>query len=126
MTPPTDPDSANGGGAQVIQWDLDENTGNGVSGFETDTVAGEGDVIAPTRRKTINTTGMTPGLHTVRARVIDNGAMDAADAIRRTSPHDVTTFLVDTPPRPTASPSTRDRAPASDHAGRRPTPTATR
>ena len=98
VTPPTDPDSAAGGGAQIIQWDLDENASNGVSGFETDSVAGEGAIFSSNQTKTVNTTGMTPGLHTVRARVIDNGAMDAADSIRRTSSTATATFLVDTQP----------------------------
>ena len=98
LTPPTDPDSADGGGAQILQWDLNENAGDGVSGFEADNVAGAGAIFSTDQTRTINTTGMSPGLHTVRARVIDNGAMDAADAIRRTSPIATATFRVDSPP----------------------------
>jgi hypothetical protein len=94
----SDPDSAAGGGAQVIEWDLDENTGNGVGGFEgTPHVAGVDSRFTSNQTRTINTTGMSPGLHTVRARVTDNGAMDAADDIRRTRTLS-TTFLVNTPP----------------------------
>jgi hypothetical protein len=98
LTPPTDPDSAGGGGAQIIEWDLDENTGNGVSGFETTSIAGAGGIFTANQTKTIDTTGVAPGLHTIRARVIDNGAMDAADSIRRTSSIATATFLVDTAP----------------------------
>jgi len=98
VDPPTDPDSANGGGPQIIQWDLDQNTGNGVSGFEVDSIAGEGATFTTNQTKTINTTGKAPGTYTVRARVIDNGAMDAADAIRRTSSTATATFTVNSPP----------------------------
>lgn len=98
LDPPTDPDSADGGGPQIIQWDLDFNTTNGQSGFETDSIAGEGAIFSTNQTKTINTTGLAPGTYTVRARVIDNGAMDAADSIRRTSGIATTTFTVNTAP----------------------------
>ncbi len=77
---------------------LDENTGDGVNGYEDVAIADR-----PTRStaaqstRTINTTGMTPGLHTVRVRVGDNGALGGADNIRRTKT-DTVQYLVDTPP----------------------------
>jgi hypothetical protein len=104
LTPPTDPDSGadDPGGAQILQWDLDENTTNGTSGFEADQIAGIGATFSTNQIKTINTTGMSPGLHTVRARVLDNGAMDAADATRRTSSITSVQYRVDAPPVLTA------------------------
>jgi hypothetical protein len=46
---------------------------------------------------------MTPGTHTVKARVTDNGAMGGADNIRRTSAGASTTFTVNSPPVPTGT-----------------------
>ena len=89
-------DSGDGGRVQNVEWDLDENTTNGVNGFETAELGSWTGLTSP-RTKTINTTGMSPGLHTVRARVGDNGALVGADTIRRTNIA-TTTFLVDTPP----------------------------
>jgi hypothetical protein len=91
-------DSGQGGVAEDIEWDLDGNTSNGVNGFE-DTSLGDWltGLTSAQKQRTINTTGMTPGLHTVRARVGDNGALGGADNIRRTN-IGTTTFLVDHPP----------------------------
>ncbi len=93
-----DPDSGDGGGAQILEWDLDGNAGNGVAGYEDTTIAGAGATLASGQTKVHNTTGESPGLHTVRSRVTDNGAMDAADGIRRTSGTVTTTYLVDSAP----------------------------
>jgi hypothetical protein len=89
-------DNGQGGRVQILEWDLDQNTGNGVSGFEAVQFA---DVsgLSSSQSRTIDTAGMTPGLKTVRAKVTDNGAMSAADNIRRTKTVS-TTFRVDTPP----------------------------
>lgn len=91
-------DASEGGVAQDLEWDLDENTGNGVNGFED---ASLGDVATgltlAQRTRTFNTTGLSPGIHTVRARVGDNGALGGADSIRRTKIA-TGTFLVDAPP----------------------------
>ena len=91
-------DSGQGGVAQDLEWDLDENTSNGVNGFEDKSLgdAGTG-LTAGQRTRTIDTTGMTPGLHTVRVRVGDNGALGGADTIRRTKTVSAT-YLVDSPP----------------------------
>lgn len=96
VDPPDDPD---GGGPQIVQYDLDNNNGNGVSGFEADTIAAEGATITTNQTKTVNVTGLTQGqTYTVRARVIDNGAMDAADSIRRTSGIATDTYKINTVP----------------------------
>ncbi len=91
-------DTAAGGRAEAIEWDLDENTTNGVSGYE-DTSLGDHATGLTTAQKmrTINTAGMSPGLHTIRARVGDNGALGGADNIRRTNV-DTVQFLVNSDP----------------------------
>ena len=91
-------DSGQLGVAQDLEWDLDENVSNGVGGFEDKSLgdAATG-LTAGQRTRTINTTGMTPGLHTVRVRVGDNGALGGADTIRRTNIA-TATYLVDSPP----------------------------
>ena len=90
-------DSSEGGRVQNVEWDLDQNAGNGVSGFEAidlgDAITG----LSSPRTRTVNTTGMTPGLKTVRVRVTDNGAMSGADNIRRTRTVSAT-IRVDSPP----------------------------
>ncbi len=78
-------DSANGGGPQIVQYDLNFNTGDGVSGFEAghDRRRGLDHLREPT--KTISTAGLTPGqTYTVRARDHRQRRLDAADGIRRT------------------------------------------
>lgn len=91
-------DSGAGGVAEAIEWDLDENTTNGVNGYE-DTSLGDHATGLTTAQKTrtINTAGMSPGLHTIRARVGDNGALGGADNIRRTN-IDTVQFLVNSDP----------------------------
>jgi Bacterial Ig domain len=93
----SDPDSSAGGGVEIVEWDLDDS-----GSFETTTLAGSaGGTLTGSQTKSHSTIGETPGLHTVRARVTDNGAMDAADSIRRTSSPITATYLVDTPPAAT-------------------------
>lgn len=91
-------DAGAGGVAQDLEWDLDGNTANGVNGFETSNL---GDwltgLTAAQKQRTIGTVGQAPGLHTVRVRVGDNGALGGADNIRRTN-IGTTTYLVDSPP----------------------------
>ena len=94
---PSDDDE--GGVAEALEWDLNENTGDGVNGFEDADVGDTFTGLSPAQRtRTINTAGLSPGLHTVRARVGDNGALGGADNIRRTK-IDTTTFLVDSDPQ---------------------------
>lgn len=90
-------DQSNEGRVQILEWDLDQNTSNGVSGFEIAQLGDWKTSVTTPQTRTIDTSGMTPGPKTVRARVTDNGAMSAADNIRRTKIV-TTTFLVDTPP----------------------------
>jgi hypothetical protein len=97
-TMPTDPDNANGGRVQYVEWDLDGNSGNGVSGFDQTTLGTHTGGLTGTHQKVFDTEGMSPGLKTVRVRVTDNGAMSAADSNRATSSIVSATYLVDTPP----------------------------
>lgn len=89
-----DPDSGDGGHAEYVEWDLDN---DGAFDDEVDR-AGPTTPFSSNPTATINTTGMTPGVKTVRARVTDNGAMGGADNIRRTSSAVSTTFTVNSPP----------------------------
>jgi hypothetical protein len=89
-----DPDEADGGHAEYVEWDLDN---DGSFDDEVDR-AGPTTSFASDPTAVINTTGMTPGTKTVRARVTDNGAMGGADNIRRTSSAVSTTFTVNSPP----------------------------
>ncbi len=93
-----DPDNSDGGRSEYIEWDLDGNAGNGVAGFETTTIGDHVSGLTAPQTKTHSTAGETPGLHTVRARVTDNGAMAAADSIRRTSGVVTAQYLVDSAP----------------------------
>lgn len=77
-----DADAANGGLIQDIEWDLDEDLLNGLNGFESN-VLGTPTLGAPAFERSIDTTGMTPGWHSVRARVHDNGAISGADNASR-------------------------------------------
>jgi len=86
-------DAGQGGVGQDIEWD-DNNDGTYDGTSLGDWLTG---LTAPQRQRTINTTGFTPGIHTVAARIGDNGALGGADTIRRTKVA-TTTFLVDTPP----------------------------
>jgi hypothetical protein len=89
-----DPDSGDGGHAEYVEWDLDN---DGSFDDEVDR-AGPTSGFGSNPTATVNTTGMTPGTKTVRARVTDNGAMGGADNIRRTSSVATTTFTVNSPP----------------------------
>ena len=94
-------DASNGGAPQYIEWDLDNNGTYDDANLGTGVLTGAGDdsdtLTASEKQTTINTTGKAPGTYTVKARVTDNGAMNASDAIRRQTTA-TTTYLVDTPP----------------------------
>ncbi|MCO5315805.1 MAG: Ig-like domain-containing protein [Solirubrobacterales bacterium] len=90
-------DQGEGGRGQFLEWDLDENAGNGVGGFEATNLGDWLTGLTSPFNRNLNTTGFSPGLHSVRVRVTDNGAMSAADNIRRQKIA-TTQFLVDTPP----------------------------
>ena len=94
-------DNAQGGRVQDVEWDLDENTTNGVTGFEAVT-HGDPSTGLTADARTIDTAGQAPGLHTVRARVTDNGGMSGADTARRQVIAS-TTYRVDAPPVATAA-----------------------
>ena len=94
-------DSANGGAPQYIEWDLDNNGTYDDANLGTGVLTGAGDdsdaLTSTEKQTTINTTGKAPGTYTVKARVTDNGAMNASDAIRRQTTA-TTTYVVDSPP----------------------------
>lgn len=80
----SDDDAANGGLVQDVMWDLDENTTNGLNGFESEVNgAYNASPAASAFTRTIDTTGMTTGWHPVRMKLRDNGAMSGADDSRR-------------------------------------------
>ena len=70
-------DNAQGGRAQYVEWDTDFN------GSYDSTTLGDPTTGLASSTRTINTTGLTPGLYTIKARVTDNGAINGADNIRR-------------------------------------------
>ena len=81
--PPTS-DAGDGGTMQKIEWDLDKRERllrirvARRSGVRTD---------RGTEQRTINTTGMTPGDHTIRARVTDNGAIERSRQLAQAEVH---------------------------------------
>jgi hypothetical protein len=89
---------ADDGKFEYVEWDFDGNTTNGVSGFETSDQTDPQVGLADPYVRTLNTATMTPGTHTVRARVTDNGAMAGADDQRHTSGIVTASYLVDSPP----------------------------
>jgi hypothetical protein len=96
---PTDPDVADGGKAEYVEWDLDGNPSNGTNGFDRTSLGPyQGWVAGTTLSQTIDTEGMTPGLKTARVRVTDNGAMSGADNVRATSDVATIQYRVDSPP----------------------------
>lgn len=75
----------NGGAIQVIEWDADGN-GTFERGAYTVPVNSGGNVVHPGLRAADLTQALStgvPGLLRVNARITDNGAIDAADDIRR-------------------------------------------
>lgn len=95
--------------AQILDWDLDANTGNGFEARERATLAFAGDAggtpsfTAGQLQKAIDTTGKAGGSTCgVRAQVIDNGALAATDtpiaAISRTSGPATATCTVNNAP----------------------------
>jgi hypothetical protein len=90
-----DPDSADGGRTEILEWDLDNN-GSFDSGATDRAATPEAGLTSPISNS-INTTGMTPGTKTVTVKLTDNGAMAAADNIRRTTT-DTVTYTVNSIP----------------------------
>jgi hypothetical protein len=66
------------GAPQMVEWDA-----NGDTTYERREL-GTPAITTAMRQQTINTTGMSPGLHTVRVRARDNGALNGADDVART------------------------------------------
>ncbi|MCO5315204.1 MAG: Ig-like domain-containing protein [Solirubrobacterales bacterium] len=91
--------SAAQGKTQLIEWDLDGDDTNGVDGFETTRLGDSETGMGPGQnQRLIDTSEMEPGIYPVRVRVGDNGALGAADEIRRTTVSDTKTYMVNTPP----------------------------
>ena len=88
-----DADNATGGRPEYVEWDLDDN-----GSLESTTLGDAITGLSTPQTKVIDTTGMSPGTKTVRARVTDNGAMGGADTIRRTSSTVTTTYTVNSLP----------------------------
>ncbi|MFN8150908.1 MAG: Ig-like domain-containing protein [Solirubrobacterales bacterium] len=88
------PDSADLGHVEAVEWDKDGNNvyeeGEISSAWNTDLSAGQ-------LQRTINTTGMTPGTYTIRARARDNGAISLADNSSKTAVG-TATYTVNSPP----------------------------
>ncbi len=94
-----DPDAGDGGGAQIVEWDVNNNTGDGASGFEASDIAGYGSTLpANTTTQNVDSSPQAAGLYSVRAKVTDNGAGDAADPIRRTGGAVTLQYRVDAAP----------------------------
>ena len=89
-----DPDSGDGGHAEYVEWDTDD---DGQFDDEVDR-AGPTSAFGSNPTATVSTSSMSPGTHEVNARVTDNGAMGGADNIRRTSSTVSTSFTVNSPP----------------------------
>jgi|GEM_PF-1512961 len=89
-----------GGRAQTIEWDLNNNPTDGPAGdgFE---IRVDGDpttgILAADRTQAFTTQGKTPGTYTIRARVTDNGAMLSQDTSARSAIAS-STFTINAPP----------------------------
>lgn len=91
-------DVANGGLTQSVEWDRDDDALTGVDGFEVARLGDSRTGLTPGQDQIlIDTSPMDPGFHTVRVRVGDNGALGAADAVRRTNTAEAQ-YMVNTPP----------------------------
>ena len=99
LDPAGDFDSV-GGRPQVIEWDLNNDPSDGPAGdgFET---RYEGSAANPMPAsfltQSFSTVGKAPGPYTIRARVTDNGAMDATDGASR-SEIATASFTINSPP----------------------------
>lgn len=98
--PARDPfDTTAGGKVQSLEWDLNDDGADGVDGFE---IARLGDsrtgLAAGQESMLLDTSDKAPGIYHVRARVGDNGALGAADDIRRVTVPATKSYLVNTPP----------------------------
>lgn len=83
---PTGPFDAQGGSPQVIEWDLNNDPGDGPAGdgFELRYEARSGEPLpAGYLTRDFTTAGKEPGPYTVRVRVTDNGAINSADTASR-------------------------------------------
>jgi Ca2+-binding RTX toxin-like protein len=98
-------DSAAGGAPQYLEWDLDDNSAYETAILGSSALAGAGamsDTLASNQKsQTVSTVGKAPGTYTVRARVTDNGALNASDGQRRQKVA-TTTYVVDALPVLTA------------------------
>jgi hypothetical protein len=96
---PRDPDHDAGGRVQIVEWDLDGNPNTGPQGFEVANAGSFDTGYAPGTelRWKLNPAFFSPGQHTVRVRVTDNGAMSAADDVRASS-IGTAQFLANSPP----------------------------
>jgi len=91
-------DVAEGGRTQTVEWDLDDDAGNGQDGFELARLGDSRTGLTPGQSQVlIDTSDMSPGFHTVRVRVGDNGALAGTDPVRRTNVAQAQ-YMVNTPP----------------------------
>ncbi len=89
-----------GGRPQVIEWDLNNDPADGPAGdgFETRYEASPSDPLpAAYLSQPFTTAGKDPGPYTIRARVTDNGALDAADGASRSEVASAS-FTINAPP----------------------------
>jgi len=89
-----------GGRAQVLEWDLNNNTTDGPAGdgFELRSEGTpSGGIPANLLTEEFTTEGKQPGQYTIRARVTDNGGINGADNSRRSAIAS-TTFTINSPP----------------------------
>ena len=96
-----DENDADDGGVQIVEWDLDGSTTDTAAapdGFEATSIAGAGSDLGTIEEMVHDTQNESPGLHTIRMRLTDNGAMDAADTMRKRSGIITSTYLVDSEP----------------------------
>ncbi|MBK8293700.1 MAG: hypothetical protein IPK93_02595 [Solirubrobacterales bacterium] len=88
-------DASDGGKVQSVEWDLDGNSDNG---YERVRLGDSRTGLNPGQNQTnLDTTSLSPGIYTARVRVGDNGALGAADSIRRTNTAEAD-YMVNTPP----------------------------
>ncbi len=103
-----DPDSGDGGGTQIVEWDLNNNTGDGVDGYEANNTAGFGSTLSAPQSQNVDSSPQGPGLYSVRARATDNGAGDAADNVRKRTGDVTLQYRVDAQPLANAQTVTGD------------------
>ncbi len=97
----TDADNADGGRPEYVEWDLDDN-----GSFETTTLSSTTETglvdelpgMAGLQVTKVVPSNRASGTYDFNARVVDNGAMAAADNLRRTSATATGTYQGNTPP----------------------------